>query len=166
MDMYVYELRYFNFEDEYDEDDEYCETVHRYTHIAEAKLKNFLPMAYGYFYFGWNYIEIYPYDLAAFPIKPISIFNGEENTPLYQNYSLVLPYQNKRMAKDIFSKWLEALGYKKAAESVRENDVTHIKSMEFPIARADITVAKRWDKKKIDELMKRFVERYQEEDDR
>ena len=141
MDAYLYRLRGFDFEDECNDE---------YAHLMETKLTTVLAMEYGYFNVGMNYMEIYPYATMGIPSKPILVFNGkEQKSP--DGYSLIIPYQNKKMAKELFSKWLSSLGYKNAAKAVKENDVTHLNRISCPITKDDKLYAKRLDKTKTEE---------------
>jgi len=140
MDAYLYRLRDFNFGDK--DDDEYA-------HLMETKLTNVLAMEYGYFNVGMNYMEIYPHATMGIPSKPILVFNGkEQKSP--DGYSLLIPFQSRRMAKELFSKWLSSLGYKNAAKAVKENDVTHLNRISCSITKDDKLYAKRLDKTKTE----------------
>lgn len=154
MTLYLYRLFDFSFEDE--DDEEYLYD-HKKTRIIETKLDSVLPMAYGYFDISANAIAIYPYETTAWPSKPIVIHAGKEvNTRA--PYSIVIPYQNKQMAKKIFSEWLEAQGYKLAAKAVSENPVGSLRRMKWPIMKEDVSFAKHWDKVKTEESHKHYCE--------
>lgn len=152
MVAYLYRLRDFNFEDEDDEEYEGC---HKETHLMETKLTSVLAMGYGYFDIGLNYIEIHPYITAGIPSTPILVFNGKEQMSP-DGYSLLFPYQNKQIAKEVFSKWLESLGYEKAAKAVKTNAVTHLKRMSCSITKDVASYAKHLDKIKIIESSQKF----------
>lgn len=155
MDLYLYRLSCFDFEDE---DDEEIPNHHEETHIVETKLSNVLPMAYGFFYVGMNAIDIYPYDQTALPCKAILIFQGKEQESS-DAYSIVIPYQNKALAQKVFSSWLDARGFHWAAKAVKDNLVTHLKRMTWvEPSRQDVTYAKKWDKKKMEELCGEYAE--------
>ena len=141
MEVYLYRLQDFYFADDCNNE---C------THLMETKLTNVLAMEYGYFNIGFNYVEIYPYTDMGIPSEAILIFNGGEQ-PSPEGYSLIIPYQNKQMAKNIFSKWLSALGYENAAKAVKENTVTHLNRISCSITKDDKLYAKRLDKIKTEE---------------
>lgn len=151
MDLYLYRLWDFDFGDEEDDPEN-----HITAKIIETKLQNVLPMAYGYFVIGLNAIDIYPYHFTTVPSHPIMIFQDKE-MEANDAYSIVIPYQNKQLAKDIFSRWLETLGYKKAAREVAENRVGTLCRMALAsVTKKDLAYAKRWDvfktKKRIEKI--------------
>ena len=142
MIMYLYRLQDCDCED-----DEYNENAH----LVETKLTSVLPMVYGYFDIGWDYIDIYPYHTATFPSKPITILNEQEHES-NGSYAMLMPYQNKAIAKDIFSRWLKCYGYDKAAKAVKRNPITHLRRTSSPPTKEDVSYAKRWDKIKTSEI--------------
>ena len=150
MDLYLYRLSDFNFV----ENEEYP-LGYKHAKIIETKLTNVLPMAYGYYYIGANAIDIYPYLFMTIPSKARTIFCGEEIESA-DSHSIVIPYQNKQMAKEIFSRWLKAQGFEKASLAVSENPVGHLKRMAWPPSKEEILYAKKWDKIKTAELADRY----------
>ncbi len=142
MEMYLYRLMDFEMADEDVDSDS-----NQYVHVMETKVQSVIPLTYGYYSIGFNHIDIYPYYTATLPSKPITIFCGEEQESP-EPYSLLFPCQSKNLAKEIFSGWLTANGYSQAAKAVKENAVTKLKRMSFPIYKEDVQYAKRLDKAK------------------
>ena len=147
MDLYIYRLRDFN-----NCDDE----SNSEAHLLESRLTSVVPMIFGYFHFGLNYIEVYPYEYTGYLARPYTIFNDECQI-LDKEFVLAFPYKDKKFAQSIASQCLERLGYLVAAKAVKQNQVCRLKVMEFGISRDDMNYAKKWDKKFVQSLLdKRF----------
>ena len=120
-------------DDEADEyDAEYYEEQNRYIHLVETKFKNVLPLKFGFFHKGMNYIQIYPYGTIGEIVHPDNYvfmngkrMNGNESIGLY------LPYQDKKLAKEISIEWLQQNHYDFEAKILKDSHVCTRKLMQF-----------------------------------
>ena len=122
------------------------------THLMETKI-NVVPMMYGFFDIGYNFIDIYAYTDTGNLVKPTTIIEDKMQILESRIYSLIIPYKDMRLAQKTASLVLKSKGYNIAAKSVENNMVTHRKRMSSGITRDDINYAKKWDKKLMEELL-------------
>ena len=120
---------------------------------SEKKLQNVIPLATGYCKIGFNYVTLFRHE-AIGRLAKFGMENVDKDTQIIEGYCIVLPYQNKALAKQIAVSALKKHNYPLAAKSVGEKPIFKRKVMEIGgVTSADMSYAKQLDKKYILEVM-------------
>ena len=105
-------------------DAEYDEQQNSNMGIVETRFKDVLPLKYGFYYKGMNYIQIYPYmKIGKIVYLDSYVFMNGKRMKRNDSIGLYLPYQDKRLAKKLSVERLQKCHYDFEAEVLKSSPV-------------------------------------------